>query len=788
MKILLVEDDKQVAKLITATLTTQNYTVDVAGDGVEGWEWIRASSYDLVLLDVMLPKLDGISLCRQLRAAKQQVPIILLTARDTSSDKMAGLDAGADDYIVKPIDLPELTARIRALLRRSNSDASPILEWGNLRLNPATLQVSYGDQPLNLRRKEFAILELLLHNRQRVFSRSAILDKLWSFDETPSEEVIKAHIKAIRRQLKTVGAEDLIETLYGQGYRLNPQYLTVVTQSTPTINLVKAEAARSRVAQIWQQTKHASFNRLAVLEQAVQAMKSGELEANWRRNATQSAHKLAGSLGTFGFPEGSQIAKQLEMLLSSELALQPGDMAQMARLVEALRQQLEVRENSLSLETKPSEIAIASATSEQMPADRPLLLIVDRDRSLTDQLAQAASHWQLGTVVAADLITARKQIRQSRPDILLLDLALADEDGLMLLEELAAYRSQIPVLVLSQRDRVRDRVEVARLGGRAFLPKPASVTEVMQTVSRVLQEVHKPEATILAVDDDPQILLVLKTLIEPWGLQLITLEHSAEFWQTLQTHPPHLVMLDVEMPEIDGIELCQAIRNDPRWSWLPVLFLTSHRDAETMYRVFEVGADDYISKPIVAAELINRILNRLERTRLLRSQAEVDPLTGVANRQRGVHDLEKLLERARNHQQAVCLAVVEVDHLKETALQYNHDIAERMLRQVGQLLKQKLPYEAVVARWGSGPEFVVGLYGTSCSEGEEWLTEILASLRQQEIISAGDRIALSFSAGVAQYPTDGMDLQKLYWVADAVLQQAKATGDRILTVSSQQIG
>jgi DNA-binding response OmpR family regulator len=155
MRILLVEDDVRLAETLAEALTDQRYVVDVVTDGEAGWNQAKMLDYDLLLLDVMLPELDGISLCHRLRSHSYTMPVLMLTARDTVSDKITGLDAGADDYVVKPVDLQELFARIRALLRRGNVSSPPILEWGNLHLNPSTYEVSYGKSMLHLTPKEY---------------------------------------------------------------------------------------------------------------------------------------------------------------------------------------------------------------------------------------------------------------------------------------------------------------------------------------------------------------------------------------------------------------------------------------------------------------------------------------------------------------------------------------------------------------------------------------------------------------------------------------------------------
>lgn len=221
MKILLVEDDAYLAEALSEAIADQLYVVEIASDGEAAWEQIRAIEYDLILLDFMLPKLNGIQLCHRLRSHSYSVPILMITARDTSTDKVLGLDAGADDYMVKPIDLQELLARIRALLRRGNASSPPILEWGDLHLDPALYEVTYQEQLLRLTPKEYSLLELLLRNGRRILSRSMIIEHLWSLDNPPEEDTVKAHIKSLRQKFRVVGAPDnLIETVHGLGYRL----------------------------------------------------------------------------------------------------------------------------------------------------------------------------------------------------------------------------------------------------------------------------------------------------------------------------------------------------------------------------------------------------------------------------------------------------------------------------------------------------------------------------------------------------------------------------------------
>jgi DNA-binding response OmpR family regulator len=221
LRILVVEDDVQLADVLTEALSDQQYLVDLAKDGESASEWINNSTYDLILMDITLPKLDGISLCKRLRDRGLSLPILMLTARDTIADKIIGLDAGADDYMVKPFDIQELMARVRALIRRGTHEASATLTWGQLQIDSLKHEVHYEGQEFFPTPKEYALLELLVSNGRRVMSRAGIIDRLWSLQDSPTEEAVKSHIKALRSKLKSVNApDDLIETVHGLGYRM----------------------------------------------------------------------------------------------------------------------------------------------------------------------------------------------------------------------------------------------------------------------------------------------------------------------------------------------------------------------------------------------------------------------------------------------------------------------------------------------------------------------------------------------------------------------------------------
>jgi diguanylate cyclase (GGDEF)-like protein len=782
MKILIVEDDKGTAEILQQVLTAQQYLVEIAQDGQAGWDLVEAFDYDLILLDVKLPKLDGISFCKQLRDQGDRTPILLLTAQDSSTNKVAGLDAGADDYIVKPYDMDELFARIRALLRRGGSPLSPILEWDSLCLDPSNCEITYNGQPLHFTAREYQLLELFLRNTHRIFSQSALLDRLWSLEEYPTENTVRAHIKSLRQKLKKAGAAaDFIETVYGLGYRLkaresdsrtqdrtevpqrgNVNSLSIGQNNTPQVLMP------SELTTIWMRNKKKYLQRVAILEQAIANLREGNLNPELQEAAQREAHTLKGSLGSFGLVEAVRLSREIEEMLQTGNDFTPSLLKHLCGLIEALRQALEQPIAGFD-NTVPPPMTIPQGAR---------LLIVDDDIELGLTLRAEAAACGIQAEIACDLAQARTAIAHARPDILLLDLGFSDstESGLTLLAELAEARSSIPVLVFTGAERFGDRIEVARLGARGFLQKPLTPAQVMQEIIQVLDQSSPPDAKLLIVDDDRQLLDFLHGLLEPWGLRLTLLDNPNLFWETLEQTVPDLLILDVEMPDFNGIDLCQVVRNDPNWSDLPILFLSAHTDAETIYRVFSVGADDFVNKPITGPELVARILNRLDRTRILRKLAETDGLTGVTNRRKSIQELSRLLRLAQRQDQCLCFMILDLDHFRQINEQYGHDSGDKVLSRLGELLKQNFRSEDVVARWG-GEEFVLGLYGITQADGAKRLGVVLENLRQEQFVSFnGSSFQVTFSAGVVQYPQHGVDVQTLYHAGDQVLYQAKSAG------------
>ncbi|MGH2840198.1 MAG: response regulator [Solirubrobacteraceae bacterium] len=536
---------------------------------------------------------------------------------------------------------------------------------------------------------------------------------------------------------------------------------------------MSSAAASAAMRTIWEQHRGSVIERIDVVDRAIADLMADQLEEATRLEAEREAHKLAGSVGTFGFMRASELAHEIELALRAADRPGPDLVPMLSELVLGVRSELDE-------EVPPEELSGAATGST---AAR-LVLAVDDDAGLLARLTAEGASRSVRVIGAASLDDARAALERETFDLVLLDLSFhGDQDATMrLLSELATGSPGLPVLVLTASEAFVDRVEVARRGGRGFLSKAMSAGQAIEAAIGFLEREHADDIKIVAVDDDPAILAALKALLEPEGLSLTTISDPTQLWDVLEDVSPDLLLVDVDMPGVDGIELCQAVRNDQRWAGLPVVFLTARGDPQTVRTVFAAGADDYLTKPIVAAELTMRIRNRLERIQLYRALADTDPLTGVANRRKATEAIEQLARVARRHGQPLSLAQLDLDHFKQVNDRYGHDAGDAVLRRLGAVLRRVFRGEDVVARWG-GEEFLVAMYGMSREDGVQRIAETLEMLRREDFGAEGIELPVTFSAGVAQFPDDGEDLRTLCRATDAALYVAKAGGrDRVLPV------
>ena len=590
MRVLVVEDDLSIAELIETILQQENYAVDVANDGQMGLDLSDSCEYDLILLDVSLPRRDGISLCQEIRSRGSKVPIMLLTALDSPVDRARGLNAGADDYLGKPFDPLEFIARIHALLRRCSSLSTPVLTWGELQLDPLSATVTYADRAIAVTPKEYAMLELFLRNSRRVFSCSAILDHLWSYDEAPSEEAIRTHIKGIRQKLKKAGATtDYLETVYGIGYRLKP--LKSANNSAPTSQLL---------TNAWAKFKDQIHEQVAVLEQLAVKFLQKNLSVDRQTTGRQVAHSLGGSLGTFGFPIGSELAKQIEKLLNSPQELSDEQGQHLYSLVVALQQELD----------RPIQVAEADSSDVD---NIIMVLVVSKDPDFNQDIRSAVQDRGWNIQIANSISIARAQLQNNTIRSILIGSSITNqsEEVASFLTEISKHVPAIPVVLNS----TATYPEIAHIGICINL-LPTNINQVITALDLAITEVERQQTHVLLVDDDPKVSAILQAMLIPWGLKITTLSDPAQFWGIVNKVQPNLLILDVEMPGVSGLELCRSVRNHSDWSEIPIIFLTAHNAPNLVQEVFAIGADDFVTKPVIEPEIILRILNLLERKRL----------------------------------------------------------------------------------------------------------------------------------------------------------------------------
>ena len=624
MRILLIDDDVFFAEILKNYLAGHSYNIDAASTGEQGWDYGTTYSYDLAIIDLKLPDIDGIHLCRRFRERGYAMPIMLLTARDTSVDKVRGLDAGADDYVVKPVDAEELLARIRALLRRPPTPLATVFRWGDLCLDSSSHQVTYKGELLALTAKEYGLLTLFLRHSQQVFSLEAIVDCLWASEEVPAAATVRSHLRGLRQKLKRAGAPiDCIETVRGLGYRLKPLGSAEIASNPSPEKVMPLQKAdrEEALAKIWIKYRSKSQIHLLTLERVTERWRQQTLTAAEVQKARLAAHSLAGLLGIFGRNEGSRLAKFLEQMLEgvSQSSMHWSEFAdRTVALKQIVNEQIAIGKTPAPAPTKSSD------------RTAPFLLIVDCPDTLVQQLEIRSSQQGLKTATAPDPIAAQTWLHatcteQMVPIAILLNFppdrawkhgAGALDPYLTLMEEVNTTYPRVPIVVLAERDDFGDRLKAAGQGVKLLLRKCLSPDEILDGVLAVLRQ-PQVDASIVVVDDDPLQLQFIADLLQRCnGLTVTTLDNPLQFWDVLQTEGPDLVILDVEMPNVSGIELCKVLRSHPYWCQLPVLFLTVHGDPETQRQVFDVGADDYVNKSMAAATLVPCMLNRLQRVHL----------------------------------------------------------------------------------------------------------------------------------------------------------------------------
>ena len=524
------------------------------------------------------------------------------------------------------------------------------------------------------------------------------------------------------------------------------------------------ESSTSQEAQ-WESFKGTLKEHVAALERAATDLLEDTFRDDARREAIRRSLRMALDAGGYGFTELAKSASEAEQLLRRDEAWTPSRVLRFCELV------VELQEQADRLGAVPANEALAAETL-------PLVLVIGRDEALFDLLGADASHHDVRIVAAESPDAAAETMTGKSPDLVLLDIGEdgASREELDFIGDLAAHSPPIPVLVLTEGDSFKDRVSIAGAGGLGVIDKRESAATILSAAKEVLGQTRTDVPKILVVDDSELVCRLAGKLLERRGLHVTTLTDPLKFWDALEEANPDLLILDVEMPHLNGIELCRVVRGDPHWEFLPIVFLSAQTDAGTIQRLFVAGADDFISKPIVSAELITRVQNRLGRARLYRHRMERDSLTGVASRKAVEHMLERSLRLAKRYRDSFSLAVIDVDHLNAINDRHQTAAGDMVLRRLGQILSKFFRPEDVIGRLG-GDEFVIGLHRAPKAAAQARFEELLRFVRRERFSTeTAEAIAVSLSVGIAEFPTDGSEREAVYQAAGHALSAAKAAG------------
>lgn len=490
---------------------------------------------------------------------------------------------------------------------------------------------------------------------------------------------------------------------------------------------------RAKLATLWARFEPENRDRVKWLKQQIDDIFEEKQKTDEdRREMERMAHKLVGALGTFGFPKASILAREIEQHVGEtqkRAALDPDQLFEWIRGIEK------------ELNNPPSTPPLKRDTNAG-----PSALLISEDLTIESQLntlkVKGAS---LATTRVSGWSKARESWFLNAPDIVVADLCgELGEERRTLLRSLAGRLTTIPVLSIIPQEIWSNPDALAQFAGMPVLFHPFEPSALASSVQELLQQDNIVKPKLLAVDDDPQILATLEAILAPLKLDITTLSDPLEFWDVLESVSPDLLVLDVDMPFLNGLELCRGVRSNPKWSELPVLFLSASSDAGLMNRVFAVGADDFVKKPFNGPELATRIVNRIVRSKP-KPKGEAAALTTT-----GLEGLKTLLQEESAHGRDVALALVSTKNESALKQSLGHAQATLVHRKFGERLVETLRDLGTVTKWHSS-EFLIAFPGQTLEGAQQQLQVLLASSEHTKVVlEDGKSVQLEPVAGLTR--------------------------------------
>ena len=541
----------------------------------------------------------------------------------------------------------------------------------------------------------------------------------------------------------------------------------------------RAAKNAAALAAVWERFRDGTLAKVAAIEEATIALLEGRLSPEQRQLAEREAHKLAGSCGTFGFPYSSQLAREIETRLGSE-APPASDAVLISEKLMAMRQ---------DLAGQPQPVFSAGGSVDREASQTLLLLAVDP--VLTDRITAEAEARGIRCVVADSVEMANALVPTERVTAVLLRLdgAAADEDLLDFIKHYQSAKPPIPTVVLTTAPDFVFRLEIARHGAVRLLEGLLTPREIIDTLMGVLHPGHAVSAKALLIDHDPAVFRALESLLEPRGVEVVALDDPRRFWSVLHAVRPDLLIIEPDLPHIDGADLCRVVRNAREWCELPIIFLATRTDAASVEAAFTAGCDDYVAKALMGAALLPRLENRLDRIRLHRSRAGKDAVTGLYDRARSMDLIGRMLRLAQRKADPYCLAIVEVSGFDALNERHEYEAVGNVMRALARLLTQSFRAEDVIGRWTPGAaDFTIGMYASNKAQAAAKISQLVDGWSHNQFsMSEDERSRLTLMAGVAEYPGDGETVEMLRQSASSALAQAKVDGGSAVRQAGEQL-